>query len=29
MTGGHVLIGHDQQIRDEIDRFIEQAGRGR
>jgi pimeloyl-ACP methyl ester carboxylesterase len=26
MTGGHVLIGHDQQIRDEIDRFIEQAG---
>lgn len=26
MTGGHVLIGHDQQIRDEIDRFVEQAG---
>ena len=26
MTGGHVLIGHDQQIRDEIDRFIEQTG---
>jgi pimeloyl-ACP methyl ester carboxylesterase len=26
MTGGHVLIGHDQQIRDEIDRFVAQAG---
>lgn len=26
MTGGHVLIGHDQQIRDEIDRFVEQTG---
>jgi len=23
LTGGHVLIGHEQQIRDEIDRFIE------
>jgi 2-hydroxy-6-oxonona-2,4-dienedioate hydrolase len=27
MTGGHVLIGHDQEIRDAIDRFVGQAGR--
>jgi pimeloyl-ACP methyl ester carboxylesterase len=25
MTGGHVLIGHDEQIRDEIDRFVGQV----
>lgn len=27
MTGGHVLIGHDQEIREAIDRFIGQAQR--
>lgn len=26
MTGGHVLIGHEQQIRDEIDHFIASRG---